>query len=91
MNEEQIIATAREALLTAIAMGAPILLMGLLVGVTVALFQALTQIQEVTLVFVPKILTILLAMYFFLPSIMKTLVIYTNGLASNIVQLGLNG
>jgi len=67
MNETEIIETARQALLITIQIGAPILLVGLVVGVAIALVQALTQVQEITLVFVPKILAILLSMFFFLP------------------------
>ncbi|MCK6418478.1 MAG: flagellar biosynthesis protein FliQ [Alphaproteobacteria bacterium] len=87
MNETEIIETARQALLIAIQIGAPILLVGLVVGVSVALLQALTQIQEVTLVFVPKILAILLAMFFFLPFMMKALVVFTETLADRIIGL----
>jgi len=47
--------TARQALLITIQIGAPILLVGLVVGVAIALVQALTQVQEITLVFVPAI------------------------------------
>ena len=48
-------------------MSAPVMLIGLGVGVVVALFQALTQIQEMTLVFVPKIIAIFIALLVFLP------------------------
>lgn len=88
MDESEVIDTAREALLVAIQMGAPILLIGLVVGVTIALVQALTQIQEITLVFVPKILAIFLAMFFFLPSMMRTLTVFMETLADKIIGLG---
>ena len=88
MNETEVIETARQALLISIQIGAPILLIGLVVGVSIALVQALTQIQEITLVFVPKILAILLAMFFFLPSMMQTLVIFTQELADRMIGLG---
>lgn len=88
MDESEVIDVAREAILVSIQMGAPILLIGLVVGVAIALVQALTQIQEITLVFVPKILAIFLAMFFFLPSMMKTLVIFMESLADKIVGLG---
>jgi flagellar biosynthetic protein FliQ len=88
MNETEVIDVAREALLITIQLGAPILLVGLFVGVTIALVQALTQIQEMTLVFVPKILAILLAMFVFLPSMMKTLVVFTESLADRMIGLG---
>lgn len=87
MNETEIIETAREALLIAIQVGAPILLIGLVVGVAIALLQALTQIQEITLVFVPKILAIFLALFFFLPSMMRTLVVFMESLADRMIGL----
>jgi len=88
MNETEIIETARQALLITIQIGAPILLVGLVVGVAIALVQALTQVQEITLVFVPKILAILLSMFFFLPMMMDTLVAFMQELASRMIGLG---
>lgn len=88
MNETEVIETARQALLLTIQLGAPILLVGLIVGVSIALVQALTQVQEMTLVFVPKIMAILFAMFVFLPSMMKALVIFTESLADRMIGLG---
>lgn len=88
MNDTEVIETAREALLIAIQIGAPILIIGLVVGVSIALVQALTQIQEITLVFVPKILAIFLAMFVFLPMMMQTLVVFMNSLADKMIGLG---
>lgn len=88
MNDAQILETAQQALLIAIQIGAPVLLVGLVVGVSIALVQALTQIQEITLVFVPKILAIFLAMFLFLPFMMKTLIVFTEGLADKIIGMG---
>jgi len=88
MNETEVIETARQAILIAIEISMPILLVGLIVGVSIALVQALTQIQEITLVFVPKILAIFLALFFFLPSFMKTLMIFMETLADRMIGLG---
>ena len=88
MNETEIIEMAREAILISIQMGAPCLVVGLIVGVAIALVQALTQVQEITLVFVPKILAIFLTLFIFLPSMMKTLVVFTETLADRIIGLG---
>ncbi len=88
MNETEVIETAREAILITIQLGAPVLVIGLLVGVSIALVQALTQIQEITLVFVPKILAIFLAMFFFLPWMMRTLIVFTESLADKMIALG---
>jgi len=88
MNDTEVIEITRQALLISIQIGAPILIIGLVVGVAIALVQALTQIQEMTLVFVPKILAILLSMFFFLPMMMKNLVVFMEELADKIIGLG---
>jgi flagellar biosynthesis protein FliQ len=58
---------ARDAIVTLLLVAAPMMLVGLVVGVIISLFQALTQIQETTLVFVPKIIAIFLSMLIALP------------------------
>lgn len=85
MTETEIIDTTREALLICIEIGAPVLIIGLVVGVSIALVQALTQIQEITLIFVPKILAIFLAMFFFLPWMMTILGDFMKTLADKII------
>jgi flagellar biosynthetic protein FliQ len=75
MDQSDIIGLVREAIMITIQISAPVMLVGLIVGVTIALFQALTQIQEMTLVFVPKILAIFLAMFALFPGMV---VIMTN-------------
>lgn len=87
MNELEIIETAREALFITIQIASPILIIGLIVGVAIALVQALTQVQEITLVFVPKIIAVLLAMAFFLPLMMRTLVVFMESLADKMIGL----
>ncbi|MEY3260052.1 MAG: flagellar biosynthesis protein FliQ [Pseudomonadota bacterium] len=67
MNGNEVIDVARDAIWLAIGMSAPIMIVGLVVGIGIGLFQALTQIQEATLVFAPKILAIFVAMLLFLP------------------------
>lgn len=74
MDENEVIEVARQAISITMQIGTPILLIGLFVGVAIALIQALTQVQEITLVFVPKILAIFAAMIFFLPIMMRTLI-----------------
>jgi flagellar biosynthetic protein FliQ len=88
MNETEILDVTREALLICIQISAPILLIGLIVGVSIALVQALTQIQEITLVFVPKIMAIFLAMFIFLPWMMTTLTDFMESLADRMIGLG---
>jgi flagellar biosynthetic protein FliQ len=58
---------ARDAIVTLVLVSAPLMLVGLIVGVIISLFQALTQIQEQTIVYVPKILAIFAAMLIALP------------------------
>ena len=67
MTGPEVLDFAREAIWLMLAMAAPVMLVGLAVGVTIALFQALTQVQEMTLVFVPKIIAIFIAQLLFLP------------------------
>lgn len=85
MTDAEVIDTVREALLITIQISLPVLMVGLLVGVTIALIQALTQVQEITLVFVPKIVAIFLSMFFFLPFMMNTLVMFMQELAQKII------
>lgn len=67
MTGAEVLDLGREALWTTVMMAGPAMLIGLAVGVTIALIQALTQVQEMTLVFVPKIVAIFLALLIFLP------------------------
>ena len=63
----EVLDVARDAIITIVLVSAPLMLVGLAIGVAISLFQALTQIQEMTLVFVPKILAIFVAMLVALP------------------------
>lgn len=67
MNGAEILDVARDGILTLILVSAPLMLVALVVGVAISLLQALTQIQEMTLAFVPKIIAIFLAMLIALP------------------------
>jgi len=67
MNGGEVLDLGRDALWTTVVMCAPAMIAGLVVGLLIAFFQALTQIQEMTLVFVPKILVIFAALLIFLP------------------------
>ena len=60
----------RQALMTALIIAAPLLCVGLIVGVLISIMQAVTQIQEMTLTFVPKIIAMILAAAFFMPWIL---------------------
>jgi flagellar biosynthetic protein FliQ len=88
MNETEVITVAREAIVVLIKMGAPAMLVSLTVGLTIAIFQALTQIQEVTLTFVPKILALFATVLLFVPFMLQTLTQFTQALMDRIVALG---
>ena len=65
MTPEFIVALAQEAIKTTLLVSMPILCLGLAVGLAISIFQAVTQIQEMTLTFVPKILVILMGLLYF--------------------------
>ncbi len=75
----------REAVIVLVKLAAPLMLVSLTVGLIISLFQALTQIQEMTLAFVPKILVIFVSLLVFLPFMMTTLLGFTEGLFARIV------
>lgn len=86
MTGLEVLDISREGIWTLIIVAAPMMLVGLVVGVIIALFQALTQIQEQTLVFVPKILAIFITMLIVLPFIgaeMAMLMVHVSDLIAN--------
>ena len=85
MSGAEILDIARDGIWTLLKVSGPMMLVGLLVGVIIALFQALTQIQEMTLVFIPKIIAIFLTMLVTLPFMGATLAGYMTRIASHIV------
>ncbi|RXZ76947.1 flagellar biosynthetic protein FliQ [Paenibacillaceae bacterium] len=84
MSSDFIIGLAGQALLTILKASAPMLVLGLLVGLLVSIFQATTQIQEQTLAFVPKIIAVMLAVLLFGPWVLNTLVDFTYNLLNNL-------
>ena len=88
MNEAQALDIAREAIYALLIVSSPLMLIGLVVGLVIAVFQALTQIQEVTLTFVPKIIIIFLAMLVLLPFMLRHLQDLTLFLMDQIVAIG---
>jgi len=67
MNVDDIVFLGRDAMLTTLLAASPMLLGGMLVGLLISIFQSVTQIQEITLTFVPKIVVVMLMFVFFLP------------------------
>jgi flagellar biosynthetic protein FliQ len=88
MTGPEVLDVARESIFTLVLVSSPLMLVGLVVGVVISLFQALTQIQEMTLVFVPKILAIFLAMLIALPFMAQVLQGQMVRLAARIVSGG---
>ena len=88
MNELAVIEVGRDSLWVVLKIAGPIMGAGLLIGLLIALFQALTTIQEMTLTFVPKILVIFTAIIIFLPFMMSSLLEFSNSLFDRIVGLG---
>ncbi|WP_028550437.1 flagellar biosynthesis protein FliQ [Paenibacillus sp. UNC451MF] len=86
MSSEFVIRLAGEAVYTVLKASAPMLLIGLVVGLIISIFQATTQIQEQTLAFVPKIVAVLLSFLIFGPWILTTLVDYTYNLLNNLYK-----
>jgi len=72
-----VIDSGREALLTALKLSVPLLAVGLVVGLSVSILQAVTQIQEQTLSFIPKILAVVATLLFLLPWMLTVVVEYT--------------
>ncbi len=87
MNEEEIIDIVRQAIMITLQLGMPVMMIGLVVGVTIALLQALTQVQEITLVFVPKILAIFLSLFFLFPTMAAILISFMETLAVRMVHI----
>ncbi len=86
MNANDALEIGRETIVVAIKLGAPTMLLALAIGLAIALLQALTQIQEMTLTFVPKMLVILLSLMVFLPFMLATLQTFTEGLMGRIIS-----
>ncbi len=85
MSGAEILDVARDGIWTLLKVAGPLMIVGLIVGVVIALFQALTQIQEMTLVFIPKIIAIFLTMLVALPFMGTALAGYMNRIAQHIV------
>jgi flagellar biosynthetic protein FliQ len=67
MTPQMVVSIGREALTVTLLVAAPMLIFGLIIGLIISIFQAITQINEMTLTFVPKILAVALSLLIFLP------------------------
>jgi len=88
MNQTDVLDIAQGALWVVLLTAGPIMMAGLLIGLIIALFQALTTIQEMTLTFVPKIIIIFVAIVVFLPFMMTTVIEYSLTLFDRIGSVG---
>ncbi|PKM95724.1 MAG: flagellar biosynthetic protein FliQ [Firmicutes bacterium HGW-Firmicutes-1] len=80
MNEDLIIDVAREAIMQTILVSAPMLMIALIVGLLISIFQTVTSIQEQTLAFVPKILAVFISILVFGPWMLNQMVELMNSL-----------
>ena len=88
MEAPEVLEIGQSALWTTLQIGAPVMVVALGVGLIISLFQALTQIQEMTLTFVPKIVAIFAALLLFLPFMLSSLTSFTQGLFGRIAGGG---
>jgi flagellar biosynthetic protein FliQ len=84
MTPEFITSYFMEAIRTAVMLAAPMLTVGLLVGIAVSIFQAATQINEMTLVFVPKMLGVAVALLIFFPWMLRVITDFSQNLFVNL-------
>ncbi|OHC75065.1 MAG: flagellar biosynthetic protein FliQ [Rhodospirillales bacterium RIFCSPLOWO2_12_FULL_58_28] len=87
MDEVAVLEIGRDALGVILWTSGPIMVAGLIVGLIISLFQALTTIQEMTLTFVPKILVIFVAIIIFLPYMMTTVLEFSRRLFDHMTAL----
>jgi len=87
MTPEFITGFLLQAIKITVMVAAPMLIAGLIIGVLVSMFQAATQINEMTLVFVPKMIGTALALLFFFPWMLRVIVAFTQELITNVPNM----
>lgn len=80
MSPELVVTIGRDAIYTMLLVSAPMLVSGLLIGLIISIFQAITQIHEMTLTFIPKIAIVAVALLIFLPWMINYLIDFANNL-----------
>ncbi len=88
MNEVEILDISREAIFTLLKVVTPVLLLALFIGLIIGIFQALTQIQEMTLAFVPKIIGVFVALIILFPFMLNQMRNLSETLFDKIVSGG---
>lgn len=84
MSETFVVSIGKQAVTAALTVAAPVLIISMVVGLLISLFQAVTQIQEQTLTFVPKMLAIIVAFIILGPWMLQTLVTFIQNMFNNI-------
>jgi len=84
MTSEFVITFAQEAFKITMMISAPMLIMGLIAGVAVSIFQAVTSINEMTLTFIPKIIAVFIALLIFFPWMLKIMINFTEKVIINL-------
>ncbi len=87
MSADAIVFLGRDAMIVTLLVSAPMLLSGMVIGLVISVFQSVTQIQEITLTFVPKIFVVLLAFVVFMPWMMSTVIGFVEPLFGNLHTL----
>ena len=87
MNQDQVVNLATQAMTLAVEVAGPLLLVGLIVGIVISLFQAVTQIQEQSLSFIPKIIGVAVLIVVLGPWMLGQLVSYTENLYRSIPSM----
>ena len=87
MNPQDAVDLGRDAIMTTLLVSAPVLVVGILVGLLIGLAQALTQIQDQTVSFVPKILAMVAVLGFCLPWMLQRMAEYSEALITNIPRV----
>jgi flagellar biosynthesis protein FliQ len=87
MNQDVVVSLTMDAIALALKVALPLLLVGLVVGLVISVFQAVTQIQEQTLAFIPKVLAMIAVMVIAGPWMLGQLEVYTQALYSSIPDL----
>jgi len=88
MTQNQVLYMAREAVGAVLLVGGPILGVALLVGLLVSIFQSMTQIQEQTLSFIPKVVAVAVVMLLLGPWMLSVLTAYTTNLLTQLATFG---
>ena len=88
MNEVEVLDISREAIFTLVKVVTPVLLVALFIGLIVGIFQALTQIQEMTLAFVPKVLGVFVTIILLFPFMLNQMQMLTDTLFDKIINGG---